>query len=359
MSVPLTDLGALGYDPGWAEAFAAHAEPGRTPGRVSRVDRAACDVLLDSGTAPVRGALDRSLLAAAAHDPLAAPTVGDWVGLRRWPDGRATIEVVLPRRTAFVRGSAGADSSGQVLAANLDTVFIVAALTPVPNLNRLERLLILAWDSGAAPVVVLTKADLASDADLLREEVAEVAVGATVVAVSAVTGVGLAALDGHCAGRTVAMVGSSGAGKSTLANRLLGAAHMATAAIRDDGKGRHTTTHRQLLPLAGGGVLIDTPGLRGVQLWSAEEGLEAAFADVEGLARRCRFLDCGHATEPGCAVQEAVRDGVLTPRRLEHYRKLEREAAWAARRTDARARSEQRRKYRVFAREQRQRGGRP
>ncbi|MGI8682554.1 MAG: ribosome small subunit-dependent GTPase A [Mycobacteriales bacterium] len=359
MFAPSTALLALGYDAGWARSFLPHAAAGRTPGRVARVDRVSYDALTDPAGPPVRATLDGSLLAAGAHDPVAAPTVGDWVGLRHWPDGRVTVEAVLPRRTVFVRGSAGADSSGQVLAANVDIVFVVAALTPVPNLNRLERLLTLAWESGGVPVVVLTKADLASDADLLRDEVAEIALGADVLAVSAVSGAGMAAVQDHCAGRTVAMVGSSGAGKSTLANRLLGAAHMVTAGIRDDGKGRHTTTHRELLPLPGGGVLIDTPGLRGVQLWSAHEGLEAAFADIEGLASRCRFLDCGHATEPDCAVQEAVRAGVLSLRRLEHYRKLGREAAWAARRTDARARAEDRARYRVFARARRQRGGRP
>ncbi len=338
------------------ETFTRHDAAGRTPGRVARVDRSAYDVLSDPGAAPIRATLDGAMLAAGAADPAAAPTVGDWVGLRRWPDGRVTIEARLPRRTALVRGSAGADSLGQVLAANLDTVFVVAALMPVPNLNRIERLLTLAWESGATPVVVLTMADLAADAAALRDEVAEIALGADVLAVSAVSGAGMDAVVRHSTGRTVAMVGRSGAGKSTLANWLLGASRMTTAAIRGDGKGRHTTTHRELLPLPGGGVLIDTPGLRGIQLHAVEAGLESAFGDVEELARQCRFLDCGHASEPDCAVQEAVLDGALTLRRLEHYRKLQREAAWTARRTDARARAEQRRVYRAFARAQRQRG---
>ncbi len=359
MSAVPPALLALGYDADWAEAFAAHAAAGRTPARVARVDRASYDVLLEPAAPPVRTTLDGRLLAAGAADQSAVPTVGDWVGVRAWPDGRATLEVVLPRRTAFVRGSAGADSRGQALAANLDAVFVVAALSTVPNLNRIERLLTLAWQSGATPVVLLTKADLAADAEILRDEVAEVAPGAEVLLVSAVTEAGIEAVLRLCTGRTVAMIGASGTGKSTLANRLLGAERLATAAIRDDGKGRHTTSHRELLPLPAGGVLIDTPGLRGVQLWSVDDGLDAAFPEVEALATRCRFLDCRHAGEPGCAVQAAVVDGTLALRRLEHYRKLEREAAWAARRTDARARAEARRVWRNRAREMRQRGGRP
>jgi len=322
------------------------------------VDRASYDVLLSSVAAPTRATLDAGLLVTGSRDPLAAPTVGDWVGVRRWPDGRVTVETVLPRRTAFVRGTAGADSGGQVLAANLDTVFVVAALSTVPNLNRLERLLILAWQSGASPVVLLTKADLASDAEVLREEVAEIAPGADVLPVSAVTGAGLEAVSRHCTDRTVAIIGPSGTGKSTLANRLLGEERLATTGIRDDGKGRHTTTHRELLPLPGGGVLIDTPGLRGVQLWAVDGGLESAFPEVEALAAGCRFLDCGHGSEPGCAVQGAVADGTLPLRRLEHYRKLEREAAWAASRTDARARAERRRQWKALARANRARAGR-
>lgn len=352
------DLRALGYDAGWAESLAASASPGCLPGRVARVDRASCDVLLDPAGPPVRATPDGRLLAAAAENELAAPTVGDWVALRRWPDGRATLEAVLPRRTAFVRGTAGADSRGQVLAANLDAVFVVAALSTVPNLNRLERLLTLAWESGAPPVVLLTKADLAADAEDLRDEVARIAPGADVLTVSALTGAGIDAVADYCAGRTLAIIGPSGTGKSTLANRLLGADRLATTSIRDDGKGRHTTTHRELLLLPGGGVLIDTPGLRGVQLWSVDGGLEAAFPDVEGLAARCRFLDCRHDSEPDCAVQAAVVDGTLELRRLEHYRKLEREAAWAASRTDARARAERRRRWKEIARANRSRPAR-
>lgn len=358
MSAPPDELRALCYDAGWAAAFASHAAAGCRPGRVARVERASYDVLLDPAGPAVRATLDGGLLAAGANDPLAVPTVGDWVGVRAWPDGRVSLESVLPRRTAFVRGTAGADSRGQVLAANVDTVFVVAALSTVPSLNRLERLLALAWESGAVPVVLLTKADLAADAEVLRDEVAEIAPGAEVVAMSAVSGVGMDAVAAHCTDRTVAIIGPSGTGKSTLANRLLGADRMATTSIRDDGKGRHTTTHRELLPLPGGGVLIDTPGLRGVQLWSVDEGLESAFPEVEALAARCRFLDCGHASEPGCAVQEAVADGTLTLRRLEHYRKLGREAAWAASRTDARARAERRRQWKALARANRERGAR-
>lgn len=354
MSISAVHLAPLGYDPGWASAFAPWIDAGCAPGRVARVDRGSYDVLVDAAAPPTPAAMPR---AANLGDPLAAPTVGDWVAVQLGPDGRATIDAVLPRRTAFVRGSAGADSHGQVLAANVDTVFLVAGLGAVPNLNRLERLLTLAWASGATPVILLTKADLAADAEALRDEVAGIAPGVQVHAVSAVAGDGMALVAEACAGRTVAMVGQSGAGKSTLANRLLGLERLATAGTRDDGKGRHTTTHRELLLLPQGGVLIDTPGLRGVQLWAVQEGLEAAFPEVEELAARCRFLDCAHRSEPGCAVQEAVAQGTLPVRRLEHYRKLEREAAWVARRTDARARIAEQQRWRALAKANRARGG--
>jgi ribosome biogenesis GTPase len=268
------------------------------------------------------------------------------VTLRRWPDDPVTVEAVAPRRTAIVRAEAGGTSAGQVLAANVDVVAVVVGLHPEPNLGRIERFLALAWDSGAEPVVLLTKADLVSDADDLAADVAAAAPGATVIVCSTVSGQGLdevrALVEGN---RTLALLGVSGAGKSSLVNALAGAEVLAVKAIRDDGKGRHTSVRRELIALPGGGVVIDTPGLRGVGIQESGDGLAAVFTDIEELAGQCRFGDCAHDTEPGCAVQQALEDGTLPVRRYESWRKLQREAAWMARRTDARLRAEAKREW--------------
>jgi ribosome biogenesis GTPase len=222
-------------------------------------------------------------------------------------------------------------------------------VTSARKLGLVERFVALGWESGAAPVVLLTKCDLVDDAEILRSEVAASTPGADVHAVSAHTGDGIELLCAYAApGRTVAFLGQSGVGKSTLVNALTGEEAMATRQIRGDGKGRHTTTHRELVRVPGGGVLIDTPGLRGIQLYDADDGLDRAFADVEELGRTCRFNDCGHRTEPGCAVLAAVSGGELTQRRLDSWRKLRREAAWLAARTDARLRAERTREWKVI-----------
>jgi ribosome biogenesis GTPase len=344
--LPQSALVALGWDEDFAASFAPYAVTGHLPARVARVDRGACDLLPGSG--PTRASVDGGMLAAAAADPLAAPCTGDWAAVRVWPDGRATLAAVLPRRTAVVRAEASGTSRGQVLAANVDTVAVVLSLAAEPDLGRLERLLALAWESGARPVVVLTKSDLVSDAAVVRGEVVAAAPGAEVLTLSAVTGDGYAALAPYItAGRTLALVGTSGVGKSTLANRLVGYSLLATREIRGDGKGRHTTTHRELVPLPDGGVLVDTPGLRGVGLTGAGEGVERVFTDIEELAGECRFADCGHEQEPGCAVTAAVESGELAERRLTSYRKLLREVAWQHARTDARLRAERRREWKA------------
>jgi ribosome biogenesis GTPase len=243
---------------------------------------------------------------------------------------------MLPRRSAIVRSSASRSSHGQVLAANVDTVIVAVSLTAALNAGRVERLLTLAWDSGARPVVVLTKADLAGDLAAVRAEVQALAPGADVVAVSAATGEGMDVLAALLTGTTV-LLGPSGTGKSTLANALVGEDVLATGEVRvQDGKGRHTTVRRELIPIPGGGVLIDTPGLRGIGLYDAADGLERTFAEIERLARDCRFGDCAHEAEPGCAVRAAIEAGELTERRLSSYRKLQRENEWAASRSDFR-----------------------
>jgi ribosome biogenesis GTPase / thiamine phosphate phosphatase len=351
-----TDLASLGWDAFFAAALAAYGDPGLRPGRVVRVDRGRCQLLSESGAETVT--LSGALLAAAAADPSELPCTGDWLAVRPWPDGRVTAEAVLPRRTALVRAvSSPGVAQGQVLAANADAVAVVEGLQPEPDIGRIERLLVLLWESRATPVVVLTKADLAGDGDAVREEVAAAAPGVDVHLVSAVTGLGLDAMAPLVApGRTLALVGRSGSGKSTLTNALAGAQIMATRDIRGDGKGRHTTVHRELVQLAGGGMVIDTPGLRGIGLWDAGDSVERVFADVEQLAAGCRFADCTHDGEPGCAVTAARDAGVLSERRWASYRKLQREAAWIAARQDARLRAERAKAWRRISVEMRRSG---
>ncbi|GAA1524377.1 ribosome small subunit-dependent GTPase A [Actinomadura kijaniata] len=338
---------------GWSEdlehAFAPHREAGLVPGRVAVVDRGRCDVITEDGvlradTAPV-----------VTDDPSSTPCTGDWAAVRTGE--HPAVMALLPRRTAIVRASVGRDSHGQVLAANVDTVAITVSLEVEVDLGRLERLLALAWESGARPVVVLTKADHLADPDELDAVVADVAAaapGADVVTVSPLTGEGVDVVAAVLSG-TIVLVGQSGAGKSTLGNALLGEDRLATGAVRaGDAKGRHTTVRRELLPLPSGGVLIDTPGLRGVGLFDAEEGLQQTFSDIEELAAGCRFGDCAHDTEPDCAVQAAIADGALPERRLRSYRKLLKENEWIAARSDARLRAEQTNRWKVIHKAQRQ-----
>ncbi|MGW8377124.1 ribosome small subunit-dependent GTPase A [Streptomyces sp. ODS28] len=322
-----------GWDTAVADAFAPYEEEGLLPARVVRVDRGACEAVGPEGRLSARTA------AVAGADPARALCTGDWIAVRVRGDGaEPEVRAVLPRRTAFVRAVSSRRSekpaTGQVLAANIDHALVAVSLTADPDPGRVERFVSLAWASGAQPLVALTKADLVPDPVTLGRLVAdtgESAPGVPVLAVSATSGLGLDALYAAVAGGSCVLLGQSGAGKSTLANALLGEDVQDVRAIRDSGgKGRHTTTARDLLPLPaerGGGVLIDTPGLRGVGLWDAGEGIARAFADVEALAEGCRFHDCGHGSEPGCAVLAAVEEGALSVRRLESYRKLLRESA--------------------------------
>ena len=254
-----------------------------------------------------------------AADPLQRPAVGDWVAVAR---GR--IHHVLERKTHLLRQSAGDRTSAQVVAANVDVVFVVSALDRDFNPRRIERYLTVVWDGGAQPVLVLNKADACADVGPFHDALGPVALGVPVVTTSALAGAGIEALQAHLGpGITAALVGSSGVGKSMLINRLLGHEAQRTGRTRaGDGKGRHTTSHRELLPLAEGGMLIDTPGMRELGLWDAGEGLRAAFADIDALAGRCRFRDCTHQGEPGCAVAEQV-----PAERLASYARLVREQA--------------------------------
>ena len=338
-------LQALGFDTATADYL--KSVPGAAellPGRVVRVDKGLSTVLTEDG--PVRASWSGGMLAAIARDPRSTPCTGDWVSLHRWPDDRITVEALAPRRTAIVRAEVGGTSKGQVLAANVDVIAIVVGLEPEPNIGRIERFLALAWESGARPVVVLTKADLVSDAASVAEDVATAAPGAGVLVCSATTGEGLEDVRALLAGdATMALLGVSGAGKSSLVNALAGVELLAVRAIREDGKGRHTSVRRELILLPGGGVVIDTPGLRGIGLQESGDGLAAAFPDVTALAEECRFSDCAHSTEPGCAVQAALEEGSLPVRRYESWQKLQREAAYMARRSDSRLRAEARKEW--------------
>ncbi|MFI2506513.1 ribosome small subunit-dependent GTPase A [Streptomyces sp. NPDC018972] len=330
-------LAPYGWDDAWADAFAPHDAEGLLPGRVIRVDRGQCDVVTADGT------LRADTAFVTPHDPLRVVCTGDWVAVE--PGGNPRyVRAYLPRRTAFVRSTSSKRSEGQILAANVDHAVVAVSLAAELDLARIERFLALAWESGAQPVVVLTKADLVPDAVTrahLVQDVETSAPGVPVLTVSARDGDGLDVLAAITAGGTSVLLGQSGAGKSTLANALLGEDVMDVQAIRDvDGKGRHTTTTRNLLALPGGGVLIDTPGLRGVGLWDASTGVGQVFAEIEELAEGCRFHDCAHESEPGCAVLDAVETGDLPQRRLESYRKLLRENQYIVAKTDARLRAE-------------------
>jgi ribosome biogenesis GTPase len=332
-------------DLGWTAQRSAElpsADADAVVGRVSRVDRGIASVLTADASLRVR--IPNRLLATQDTDQI--PTVGDWVLL-----AGNEIDRVLDRTSALTRKVAGERTRAQVVAANVDVVFVVDDASAAPKGRRIERYLALVWESGAVPVVVLNKADAAQDPDSAVEHARAVALGVDVYAVSARTGVGLESLGEHLtAGRTVVLVGPSGVGKSSLVNAFRGEDAMFTQDVRSDGKGRHTTAHRELHCLSSGALLIDTPGLREVGLWASEDGLERAYADVVELAVQCQFRDCAHRTEPGCAVAAAIDAGELDPARFGSWVKLQREVArvqdrragWERAQAGARLRAQQR-----------------
>ncbi|WP_380070232.1 ribosome small subunit-dependent GTPase A [Dankookia sp. GCM10030260] len=315
-----------GWSDAWRLAFEPHARAGYLPGRIIVQRRQADLVVTDVGSLSAR------LSGRLRHEAREAghPAAGDWVALSaNAAEGTAIIHAVLPRRTAFVRRAADSVQTLQVVAANIDVVFVVTSMNADLNPRRLERFLAAAWQSGARPVVVLTKADLCEQPEGQAAEIATLAAGCSVVIVSARQGLGLGGLMDHILpGETCVLIGSSGVGKSTLVNALLGEERMATQDIRaGDARGRHTTSYRQLVLLPSGGLILDTPGIREVGLIDADAGLSTVFDDIERLAQDCRFRDCGHTTEPGCAVRDALDRGLLDADRWAHFQKLSRELA--------------------------------
>lgn len=341
-------LDALGWTPRREREFAGHAAAGLIPGRVVSEARggARAQTAIGSIEVVVQRGFRRTASGGADY-----PAVGDWLALEPMDDPSiAALRAILPRTSAFSRGQSGAaraDSnvSEQVVAANIDTVLLVAGLAGDYNVRRMERYLALAWSSGADPVVLLNKADLCPDVDARIQEVAAIAGDVPIHALSARTGDGLDVLRRYVVpGATVALLGSSGVGKSTITNALLGEERQLVQEVRaDDDRGRHTTTGRELFVLPRGGALIDTPGMRSIGMWDSADGLDRAFVDIDALAAACRFSDCAHDAEPGCAVQAAIGSGILPAERLMSRRKLEREVRSAQRRASAAgSRAEQR-----------------
>ncbi|MFC5591768.1 ribosome small subunit-dependent GTPase A [Sporosarcina soli] len=296
---------------------------------------------------------------AMQHDALERrdfPAVGDWVAVEKMPgEERGIIHAILPRHSLFSRKAAGSTIVEQIIATNIDIVFLVMSMNKDFNARRLERYLVAAYDSGANPVVVLTKKDVCDDPSFYIKEAQNIALGAQVVAVSNVTGEGIDELTALLKdGKTAALLGSSGVGKSSLTNAICGGETMAVQGIReDDDKGRHTTTHRELVQIPGGGILIDTPGMREFQLWDTHESLDSGFKDIEAFAEACKFNDCQHNNEPGCAVQEALATGELPADRYASYLKLQKELAYLDRKMDRAAQAEERNKWKQITKSMR------
>ena len=352
-SYRLPELETLGWNDRLSSQYASLAGDDSIAGRISVQHRGAYDVLTELGE--LRCEVPRRLVHEAATTA-DLPVVGDWVVVSPRPEASAgTITAILPRHTKFSRKTAWQAAEEQVLAANIDVALLVASMNEDLSLRRLERYLILAWESGARPVIVLTKADLHQVPEAAVAEVESIAGGVPVLPLSNLTGAGLDGVKEHLQpGLTAVLLGSSGVGKSTLVNTLAGEELLATQEIRGDGTGRHTTTRRELILLPGGALIIDTPGIRELQLWVADDGLDEAFDDVTSLFTHCRFSDCAHDTEPGCAIRAALADGSLPVERWESYVNLQAELEHLDRKLDKRAAAEARKRWKALGKEGRE-----
>ncbi len=344
------DLLTLGWTDALQDAFAAYAADGLVPARVSVAYGATFRVVTGDGDylADATGKMRHE-----AQGRRDLPAVGDWVAVKvaTATGGRATIQAILPRTSVFSRKAAGTDTTEQILATNVDTAFLMTAFDQDLNLRRLERYLAMTWESGAAPVILINKTDLSDHVEALTADVGGIAPGVPVHAISARHSGGLDVLARYLVpGHTLVVLGSSGVGKSTLINRLVGNERLATQEVRDsDHRGKHTTTHRELIVLPGGALLIDTPGMRELQLWSADAGVAEAFDDISAIAAECYFANCQHDREPRCAVKAAVEQGRVPPDRLAGFHKLRGEQHALNARQDVLAQQQQKKSDRIGA----------
>ena len=344
------DLTIYGWSEFFEESFKSHAEHGHMCGRVALEHKNFFRVYTQYGEllAEISGKLRHN---AVSRKDL--PAVGDWVVIRAQPESdSALIHAVLPRRTSFVRKIAGTRTEEQIVGANIDTVFLLTSLNQDFNVRRIERYLIVAWESGANPIIVLSKADLCDRVDDRVTEVEAVARGVPIHAVSVVTGQGLDRIAQYFErGQTVALLGSSGVGKSTLINHLAGIDYLKVQTVREhDDRGKHTTTHRELVLLPTGGLVLDTPGMRELQLWDGDQSLHLVFDDIETVARHCFFSDCTHQDEPRCAVRESLEAGSIDSERYQSYEKLQKELKYLARRRDKLSEIVEKKKWKKLSR---------